>query len=138
MSCAAVYTAAYFPPSQIAELTRQHRAEQDRAKQFLRLHVRKILGAQADELSIRFDLVDAHPVDAVLDAAKRHRAGLIVMGILRRGFTWCVLLRDITLVARNLMIPIRTNLSLCPEWATQAGCNFSGSPGSVIIRDIGV
>jgi nucleotide-binding universal stress UspA family protein len=75
----------YFTPGQIAELTRQHRAEQERAKQFLRLHVRRILGVQADELSMKFDLVDAHPVDAVLDAAKRHRADLIVMGTHGRG-----------------------------------------------------
>lgn len=75
----------YFTPGQIAELTRQHRAEQDRAKQFLRLHVRKILGPQANDLPIKFDLADAHPVDAVLDAAKRHRAELIIMGTHGRG-----------------------------------------------------
>jgi len=75
----------YFTPGQIAELTRQHRAEQDRAKQFLRLHVLKILGAQANDLKMKFDLVDAHPVDAVLDAAKRHRADLIIMGTHGRG-----------------------------------------------------
>jgi nucleotide-binding universal stress UspA family protein len=75
----------YFTPGQIAELTRQHRAEQDRAKQFLRLHVRKILGAQANGLSMKFDLVDAHPVDAVLDATKKHRADLIIMGTHGRG-----------------------------------------------------
>ena len=76
---------AYFTPGQIAELTRQHRAEQDRAKEFLRLHVRKTLGAQANDLRMKFDLADAHPVDAVLDAAKRHRADLIVMGTHGRG-----------------------------------------------------
>jgi nucleotide-binding universal stress UspA family protein len=75
----------YFTPGQIAELTRQHRAEQDRAKQFLRLHVVKTLGAQASDLKMKFDLVDAHPVDAVLDAAKRHQADLIIMGTHGRG-----------------------------------------------------
>jgi nucleotide-binding universal stress UspA family protein len=75
----------YFTPGQIAELTRQHRAEQDRAKQFLRLHVRKILGAHANDLTIKCDLADAPPVDAVLDAAKRHRADLIIMGTHGRG-----------------------------------------------------
>jgi nucleotide-binding universal stress UspA family protein len=76
---------AYFTPGQIAALTRQHRAEQDRAKQFLRLHVRKTLGAEANDLPMKFDLADAHPVDAVLDAAKRHRADLIIMGTHGRG-----------------------------------------------------
>ena len=76
---------AYFTADQVAELTRQHRAEQDRARAFLRLHVRKALGAQAMELPIKFEVVDAHPVDAVLGAAKRHRADLIVMGTHGRG-----------------------------------------------------
>jgi nucleotide-binding universal stress UspA family protein len=76
---------AYFTRSQIADLTRQHRAEQEKAKELLRLHVRRILGAQASQLALKFDLADAHPVDAVLSAAKRHRADLIVMGTHGRG-----------------------------------------------------
>lgn len=76
---------AYFTRSQIADLTRQHRAEQEKAKELLRLHVRRILGSQAAQLPLKFDLVDAHPVDAVLSAAKRHRADLIVMGTHGRG-----------------------------------------------------
>jgi nucleotide-binding universal stress UspA family protein len=76
---------AYFTRSQIADLTRQHRAEQEKAKELLRLHVRRILGAQASQLPVKFDLADAHPVDAVLSAAKRHRADLIVMGTHGRG-----------------------------------------------------
>lgn len=75
----------YFTPGQIAELTRQHRSEQERARQFLRFHVRKILGAQADELAIKFELADAHPIDAILAAARRHRAELIIMGTHGRG-----------------------------------------------------
>lgn len=75
----------YFTRSQIADLTRQHRAEQEKAKELLRLHVRRILGTQASQLPLKYDLADAHPVDAVLGAAKRHRADLIVMGTHGRG-----------------------------------------------------
>jgi nucleotide-binding universal stress UspA family protein len=75
----------YFTRSQIAGLTRQHRAEQEKAKELLRRHVRRILGSQASQLPLKFDLADAHPVDAVLSAAKRHRADLIVMGSHGRG-----------------------------------------------------
>ena len=76
---------AYFTGGQVAELTRQHRAELKRAREFLRLHLRKVLGGQAMDLPIKFEVVDAHPVDAVLGAAKRHRADLIVMGTHGRG-----------------------------------------------------
>lgn len=75
----------YFTRGQIEELTRQHRAEQAKAKEFVRLHVRKVLGHQANNLSIKFDLSDAPPVDAVLNSAKRSRAELIVMGTHGRG-----------------------------------------------------
>ncbi len=76
---------AYFTRGQVEELTRQHRAEQERAREFLRLHVRKALGAEATQIPIKFEVADAHPVDAVLGAAKRHRVELIVMGTHGRG-----------------------------------------------------
>ncbi len=75
----------YFTSGQVAELTRQHRLEQERARQFLRFHVRKILGAQAEALAIKFELADAHPTDAILAAAQRHRADLILIGTHGRG-----------------------------------------------------
>jgi nucleotide-binding universal stress UspA family protein len=99
----------YFTPGQIAELTHQHRAEQDRAKQFLRLHVLKILGTQANELKMKFDLVDAPPVDAVLDAAKRHRTDLIVMGTHGRGGAKRIWLGSVTEnVVRQAGVPVFT------------------------------
>jgi nucleotide-binding universal stress UspA family protein len=76
---------AYFTRGQVEELTRQHRAEQKRAREFLQAHARKVLGAEAMRLPIQFEVVDAHPVDAVLEATKRHRADLIVMGTHGRG-----------------------------------------------------
>jgi len=76
---------AYFTRGQVADLTRQHRAEQERAREFLRLQIRKVLGVQATQLPVRLEVADAHPVDAVLSAAKRHRADLIVLGTHGRG-----------------------------------------------------
>ncbi len=75
----------YFTSSQIAELKRERQGERARARDFLRLHVRKILGPAAEEIRIKYDLEDAHPVDAILSAAKRHKAELIVMGTHGRG-----------------------------------------------------
>ncbi len=76
---------AYFTTSQVAELKRQRQGEKARAKDFLRLHARKILGPAAEAIRIKYDLDDAHPVDAILSAAKRHKAELIVMGTHGRG-----------------------------------------------------
>jgi nucleotide-binding universal stress UspA family protein len=76
---------AYFTRGQVEELTRQHRAEQQKAREFLQAHVRSTLGAEATSQPIRFEVVDAHPVDAVLGAVKRHRADLVVMGTHGRG-----------------------------------------------------
>jgi nucleotide-binding universal stress UspA family protein len=55
----------YFTRGQIDDLTRQHRAEQAKAREFLKLHVRRVLGDQASALQLKFDLADAHPVDGV-------------------------------------------------------------------------
>ncbi len=75
----------YFTSGQIAELKRQLQGEKARARDFLRLHVKKVLGVAAEALRIKYDLVDTHPVDAILSAAKRHKAELIVMGTHGRG-----------------------------------------------------
>lgn len=75
----------YFTSSQIAELKRQRQEERTQARDFVRLHVRKILGPAAEEIRINYDLEDAHPVDAILSAVKRHKAELIVMGTHGRG-----------------------------------------------------
>jgi nucleotide-binding universal stress UspA family protein len=75
----------YFTSGQIAELKRQRQGEKGRAKEFLRLHVKKVLGSSAEAVRIKFDLEDAHPVDAILAAAAQHRSGLIVMGTHGRG-----------------------------------------------------
>ncbi len=75
----------YFTSSQVAELTRQRRGERARATEFLRLYAKKILGSAAEGLRIKYDLEDAHPVDAILDAVRRHRAELLVMGTHGRG-----------------------------------------------------
>src|SRR5512141_318300 len=75
----------YFTSSQIAELKRQRQGEKGRAKEFLRLHVKKVLGSPADAVRIKYDLEDAHPVDAILAAAARHKSDLIVMGTHGRG-----------------------------------------------------
>ncbi len=76
---------AYFTRAQIDELTRQHRAQQKQARGFVRIHTREVLGQAADSLRLSFDTADAHPVDTILRAARKHGADLIVMGTHGRG-----------------------------------------------------
>ncbi len=98
---------AYFTRGQIAELTGQRHAQQEKAKAFLRLHVRKALGLQATQFPVKFEVVDAHPVDAVLSAARRHRADLIVMGTHGRGGSRRLWLGSVTeTVIRQAGVPV--------------------------------
>lgn len=75
----------YFTSGQIADLKLQLQGEKAKARDFLRLHVKKVLGVAAEAIRIKYDLVDTHPVDAILSAARRHKADLIVMGTHGRG-----------------------------------------------------
>jgi nucleotide-binding universal stress UspA family protein len=75
----------YFTSAQADALKRQHRAEQKQVKDFLRLHTRKLLGKEVGRIRLQFETADVHPVDATLHAARKSRAGLIVMGTHGRG-----------------------------------------------------
>ena len=76
---------AYFTPGQIDELTRQLNAARGGAQDYLQQHALSILGPLANEISITFNVADTHPVDAVLTAASKHGADLIVLGTHGRG-----------------------------------------------------
>lgn len=76
---------AYFTPGQIDELTRQMRSARRGVAGFLRQHAHRILGPLANEIALTFAVADAHPVDAVLAAAKKRNADLIVLGTNGRG-----------------------------------------------------
>jgi nucleotide-binding universal stress UspA family protein len=75
----------YFTSAQIDALKRQHQAAQKQIKDFLRLHARKVLGQEAGRIRLQFETDDTHPVDALLAAARKSKAGLIVMGTHGRG-----------------------------------------------------
>jgi nucleotide-binding universal stress UspA family protein len=76
---------AYFTAAQSDALSRQHQAQLKEAKNFLRLQVRKVLGGETPGVRLQFETADAHPLDAILAAAKKRRADLIVMGTHGRG-----------------------------------------------------
>ncbi|MBP9900572.1 MAG: universal stress protein [Verrucomicrobiota bacterium] len=76
---------AYFTSAQADALKRQRQDQQKQVKVFLRLHARKLLGQEAGRIHLRFGTADAHPVDATLAAARKSKAGLIVIGTHGRG-----------------------------------------------------
>lgn len=47
----------------------------------MRDHTEKILDPLSKKLKIKYEVLDIHPVEAILEAAKKESAGLIVMGI---------------------------------------------------------
>jgi len=76
---------AYFTSAQAEELKRQHRDQQKQVKDFVRLHTRKVLGPETGRIRLQFETADTHPVDATLAAARKSKAGLVVMGTHGRG-----------------------------------------------------
>jgi nucleotide-binding universal stress UspA family protein len=76
---------AYFTSAQMDALKRQHQAAQKQMKDFLRRHARKVLGQETSRIRLQFETNDTHPVDATLAAARKIKAGLIVMGTHGRG-----------------------------------------------------
>jgi nucleotide-binding universal stress UspA family protein len=76
---------AYFTSAQADALKRQHRDQQEQVKDFLRLHTRKVLGQETGRIRLQFETADTHPVDATLAAARKSKAGLVVMGTHGRG-----------------------------------------------------
>lgn len=71
---------AYFTSGLATQLTRQLETETRRAKDFLRLHVRNVLGREASRIRLRFDVAEGGSVPAILNATRKHRAELIVLG----------------------------------------------------------
>ncbi len=76
---------AYFTSAQAEALKRQHRDQQKQVKDFVRLHTRKVLGPETGRIRLQFETADTHPVDATLAAARKSKAGLVVMGTHGRG-----------------------------------------------------
>jgi len=71
---------AYFTAAQVDELARQLADARGEARSYLEQRTHAILGPLADEIPITFQVVDTHPVDAVLTVATKHGTDLIVLG----------------------------------------------------------
>lgn len=76
---------AYFTRAQSESLLRELRAQLAAAEDFLRRHVGNVLGPDIDAIGVRFEVADAPPVEAILEAGQKHHVDLIVMGTHGRG-----------------------------------------------------
>lgn len=83
---------------------RQRRKE---AETFLVNHVREVLGSASEFLTLRFLIVEAHPVDAILSVAENESVDLIVMGTHGRSGWQRFTLGSVTeKVVREAQVPV--------------------------------
>ncbi len=97
----------YFTSGQVPQLAKESRGAQTAARKYLTEWVRRALGPANRDLKTRIVAVENHPTDAILDAAERSRAGLIVMGTHGRGGAQRLLLGSVTEnVVRHARVPV--------------------------------
>ncbi|MCX8108358.1 MAG: universal stress protein, partial [Verrucomicrobiae bacterium] len=75
----------YFTPAQIDTIKQQLDLARAGAVDSLRHYAGSVLGRIANSLQIEYRVVDAHPVDAILDTASTENANLVVLGTHGRG-----------------------------------------------------
>lgn len=81
--------------------------QRQNAEAYLAEHVKKTLGSVADHLTIRYIIVDAHPVEGILQTAETEGVDLIVMGTHGRvGFQRLYLGSVTERVLRGAKIPV--------------------------------
>lgn len=97
----------YFTPGQMPQLARQTRLTRAAARKALTAYLRAVLGPAAREPAPQVLVVEGHPTDAILDAAERESADLIVMGTHGRGGARRLLLGSVTEnVVRQARVPV--------------------------------
>jgi len=99
----------YFSRNEDEQLIREVKKTAGTVEKELRNHTEKILGTFSRKISVDYDAVDRHPVEAILDAVEKESFGLIVMGThgysgLKRFFLGSVTEN----VIRNARIPVFT------------------------------
>jgi nucleotide-binding universal stress UspA family protein len=70
----------YFVQSEMTRLAHELRAARSAAGNLLSHHVNEVLGKAVERLGIGYEVLDTHPLDAILDTAEKKNVGLIVLG----------------------------------------------------------
>jgi nucleotide-binding universal stress UspA family protein len=99
----------YFSRTQREKLIRDMSRARKVIQRDLAKHVKKILGQSAAGLTLKYEVVEAHPVKAVLEGAEEKLSDLIVMGTHGRGGLKSLVLGSVVEnVVRNAKIPVFT------------------------------
>jgi universal stress protein A len=97
----------YFVRSETSHLLRELSAAKKRAQDYLASSVKEILGNARKNLSLRYEVLDADPLDAILDAAEKRKTDLIVLGTHGYGRVKRLLLGSVAEnVFRNARVPV--------------------------------
>jgi nucleotide-binding universal stress UspA family protein len=97
----------YFVRSESSVLLRELSGAKKRAQDYLASGVQEVLGNARKHLSLRYDVLDADPLDAILDAAEKRKTDLIVLGTHGYGRVKRLLLGSVAEnVFRNARVPV--------------------------------
>jgi nucleotide-binding universal stress UspA family protein len=97
----------YFSASQSEKLTQEMTRAKKAIQRDLAKNTRKILGPSETGLNLKYEVVEAHPVQAILEAAEKESSGLIVIGTHGKGGFKSIFLGSVTQnVVRNARNPV--------------------------------
>jgi nucleotide-binding universal stress UspA family protein len=97
----------YFVRSETSLLGRELSAAKEGARAYLASSVKEILGKAVRHLSLHYEVLDADPLDAILDAAEQRKTDLIVLGTHGYGRVKRLLLGSVAEnVVRHGVVPV--------------------------------
>lgn len=98
---------AYFTQAEAEQFRRQQQAARKAARSHLAAHAKRILGATGRDLPTRFQVVEASPARAILEAVEKAGHDLVVMGTHGRTAAKRFFLGSVTeSVVRHATVPV--------------------------------
>jgi len=99
----------YFSHNEDNVLLRQRHQAKQAVRKTIREHAGNILGSLADQLPLTFEVVEGHPIDAIMNVAENGQTDLIVLGTHGYSGLQRFLMGSVTEnVVRNTKVPIFT------------------------------
>jgi nucleotide-binding universal stress UspA family protein len=99
----------YFSRTQREKLIQEMSRARKAIQREVAKHVKKVLGQSTAGLTLKYEVVEAHPVKAILESAEKKLSDLIVMGTHGRGGLKSLVLGSVLEnVVRNAKIPVFT------------------------------
>jgi nucleotide-binding universal stress UspA family protein len=97
----------YFLPAENDQLIQELAAARRKVRNYLARHVKEILGVSGGGLTLDYEVLETHPVEAILGLTEKQSIDLIVMGTHGSGGFKRLLLGSVTEnVVRNSKVPV--------------------------------